>query len=219
VIRALRVLCLTGGALLLPLLASAHNGEWLLAKCTIGVDNDVTVRITADAEANPRIKTQADLIRETKGLLLVHDGKTTRDFLELANPAELGVDDRLDAEAPLGHTPEELAKTYTLLKSTARAALTPRRFTFRLPERSPHTIILWLVDQRLEKQEPRWVMLIGGDESPMIEVDRENNRWKDPERGSIWFARGSLSAFILRLTLAVLAILLARWIVRNVMPD
>jgi hypothetical protein len=216
VIRALRVLCLTGGALLLPLLASAHNGEWLLAKCTIGVDNDVTVRITADAEANPRIKTQADLIRETKGLLLVHDGQATRDFLELANPAELGVDDRLDAEAPLGHTPEELAKTYTLLRLTARAALTPRRFTFRLPEKNPHTVILWLVDERREKQEPRWVMLIGGDESPMIEVDKE--RWYDRP----WWQRGrggSPIYYVLTYgTLALLTILLVRWIRRNVLP-
>ena len=66
-IRGLRTVCLLGGALLLPLFASAHNGEWLLAKCTIGADNNVTVRITADAEANPRIKTEADLVRETKG--------------------------------------------------------------------------------------------------------------------------------------------------------
>jgi len=172
VIRGLRSACLLGGALWLPLFASAHNGEWLLAKCTIGEDNSVTVRITADAEANPRIKTQEDFVRETKGLLLVHDGKANTEFLTLANQVELGVDDRLDSAAPLGHTPEEMAKSYTLLKLTARATVTPRKFTFRLPEGSPHTVILWLVDKRLEKQESRWVMLIGGDESPMIETDR-----------------------------------------------
>jgi hypothetical protein len=109
VIRGLRQACLLGGALWLPLFASAHNGEWLLAKCTVGADNRVTVRITADAEANPRIKTQEDLVRETKGLLLVHDGKTTTDFLLQASRVDLGVDDRLDPDAPLGHTPEELS--------------------------------------------------------------------------------------------------------------
>ena len=203
---------------MLPLFASAHNGEWLLAKCTIGADNNVTVRITADAEANPRIKTQEDLVRETKGLLLLHDGKTTTDFLLQASRVDLGVDDRLDPAAPLGHTPEELAKSYTLLRLTARASVTPRKFTLRLPENSPHTVILWLVDERLVQPEPRWVMLIGGDESPLIEADRSI---KDEDRP--WWQRGrtgrwSLLNVLIYGTFALLATWLARWILRNVMP-
>jgi hypothetical protein len=218
VIRGLRQACLLGGALLLPLFASAHNGEWLLAKCTIDVDNSVTVRLTADAEANPRIKTQEDFVRETKGLLLVHDGESTKDFLSLADKVEFGVDDRLDPEAPLGHTPEELAKTYQLLKLTAKAKVMPRKFTFRLPEKSPHTVILWLVDERLEKQEPRWVMLIGGDESPLLEVDRAIKKEDRP-----WWRRRGWGRLLFNVllygTFALLATWLARWIVRNVLPD
>ncbi len=217
-IRGLRTVCLLGGALLLPLFASAHNGEWLLAKCTIGADNNVTVRITADAEANPRIKTQEDLVRETKGLLLIHDGQTTTDFLRQASQVDLGVDDRLDPAAPLGHTPEELAKSYTLLRLTARASVTPRKFTLRLPENSPHTVILWLVDERLVQPEPRWVMLIGGDESPLIEADRSI---KDEDR-PWWQRRRGPGSFLLNVlmygTFALLATWLVRWIVRNVMP-
>ena len=217
-IRGLRTVCLLGGALLLPLFASAHNGEWLLAKCTIGADNNVTVRITADAEANPRIKTQEDLVRETKGLLLMHDGQTTTDFLRQASHVDLGVDDRLDPAAPLGHTTEELAKSYTLLRLTARASVTPRKFTLRLPENSPHTVILWLVDERLEQPEPRWVMLIGGDESPLIEADRsikdEDPPWWQRRRG-----RGRLLLNVLIFgTFALVATWLARWIARKVMP-
>lgn len=213
-IRGLRTVCLLGGALLLPLFASAHNGEWLLAKCTIGADNNVTVRITADAEANPRIKTEADLVRETKGLLLLHDGKTTTDFLLQASRVDLGVDDRLDPAAPLGHTPEELAKSYTLLRLTARAIVTPRKFTLRLPENSPHTVILWLVDERLEQQEPRWVMLIGGDESPMIEADRSIN---DEDR-PWWQRRRGWGRLLIYGTFALLATWLVTWIVRKVIP-
>lgn len=217
-IRGLRTVCLLGGALLLPLFASAHNGEWLLAKCTIGADKNVTVRITADAEANPRIKTQEDLVRETKGLLLIHDGQTTTDFLRQASRVDLGVDDRLDPAAPLGHTPEELAKSYTLLRLTARASVTPRKFTLRLPENSPHTVILWLVDERLVQPEPRWVMLIGGDESPLIEADRSI---KDEDR-PWWQRRRGPGSFLLNVlmygTFALLATWLVRWIVRNVMP-
>ncbi|MEY4402952.1 MAG: hypothetical protein RIR91_987 [Verrucomicrobiota bacterium] len=216
-IRGLRQACLLGGALWLPLFASAHNGEWLLAKCTVGADNRVTVRITADAEANPRIKTQEDLVRETKGLLLVHDGKANTDFLTLANQVELGVDDRLDPAAPLGHTPEELAKSYTLLKLTARANVMPRKFTFRLPENSPHTVILWLVDERLENQEPRWAMLIGGDESPLIEVDRTIKNEDLP-----WWQRRGWRRLVVYGPLVLLAAWLARWLARwtsrNVLP-
>jgi hypothetical protein len=185
----------------------------LLAKCTIGADNNVTVRITADADANPRIKTEEDLVRETKGLLLVHDGKTTVDFLTLANRVDRGVDDRLDPAAPLGHTPEELAKAYTLLKLTARASVTPSKFTLRLPENSPHTVILWLVDERLEQPEPRWVMLIGGDESPMIEADRSIKEEDRP-----WWQRRGWRTLVVFGPLALLAAWLARWIVRKVMP-
>jgi hypothetical protein len=213
VIRGLRQACLLGGALWLPLFASAHNGEWLLAKCTVGANNRVTVRITADAEANPRIKTQEDLIRETKGLLLVHDGKANTDFLTTANQVELGVDDHLDPAAPLGHTPEELAKSYTLLKLTAQANVMPRKFTFQLPEKSPHTVILWLVDERLENQEPRWAMLIGGDESPLIEVDR-TIKDEDPP----WWQRRGWRRLVVYGPLVLLAAWLVRWITRRVLP-
>jgi len=213
VIRGLRQACLLGGALWLPLFASAHNGEWLLAKCTVGTNNRVTVRITADAEANPRIKTQEDLVRETKGLLLVHDGKAITDFLTTANQVELGVDDHLDPAAPLGHTPEELAKSYTLLKLTAQANVMPRKFTFQLPEKSPHTVILWLVDERLENQEPRWAMLIGGDESPLIEVDR-TIKDEDPP----WWQRRGWRRLVVYGPLVLLAAWLVRWITRRVLP-
>lgn len=213
--RGLRMACLLGRALWLPLFASAHNGEWLLAKCTVGADNSVTVRITADAEANPRIKTSEDLDRETQGLLLAHDGKSTTDFLALADKVERGTADRLDPAAPLGHTPEELAKTYTLLQTTASCRLPPRKFTFRLPEQSPHTVILWLVDERLRTPETRWVMLIGGDESPMIEVDTRIMRGDDPW----WRRRGNLLYYVLLWTpFTLLSAWLTRWVVRNVLP-
>lgn len=216
-ISGLRQLCLLGGALLLPLFASAHNGEWLLVKCTVGVDHSVTVRITADAELNPRIKSEADLVRETKGLLLLHNGKDTKDFLTFADAITYGTDDRLDPAAPLGHTPEELAKSYTLLKCIAKASLTPPKFTLRLPEGSPHTVILWLVDERLEKQEPRWVMLIGGDESPLLEVDRAIK-----EEGRPWWRRHGwgrlLFDVLLHGTFSLIATWLARWIVRKIVP-
>ena len=178
-IRGLRPACLLGGALVLPLFASAHNGEWLLARLTIPSSGAVTLTVTADAEANFLIKDQADLARAAKGLLLLNDGKVTRPWSEAAPAPTFGTTDRLDPAAPLGHTPEELARRYTLLQATWRWDEPPAKFTLRAPEQSPHTVILWLDDRRQPGAEARWVMLIGGDESPMIQP-RTTEARKDP---------------------------------------
>ena len=184
-IGGLRQACLLGGALLLPLFVSAHNGEWLLAKLTIEREGGITLRVTADAEANFLIKDRAGLAREAKELLLLNDGKETRLWSEVAPTPSFGTTDRLDPAAPLNHTPEELARRYTLLQATWRWDDPPGKFTLRAPEQSPHTVILWLVDERQPQGEPRWVMLIGGDESPLIQLStpeprRELSGWLSP---------------------------------------
>ena len=217
-IRGLRSACLLGGASLLPLFASAHNGEWLLAKLTIPASGEVSLTVTVDAEANFLIKDRADLAREAKELLLLNDGKETRPWSEVAPTPSFGTTDRLDPTAPLNHTPEELARRYTLLQATWHWDDPPAKFTLRAPEKSPHTVILWLVDERQPKGEPRWVMLIGGDESPLIEADRsikdEDRPWWQRRRG--W---GRLIQHILVYgTFALLATWLARWIRKNVLP-
>jgi len=109
VIRGLRQACLLGGASLLPLFASAHNGEWLLAKLTIPASGELSLTVTVDAEANFLIKDPAALAREAKVLLLLNDGKETRPWSEVAPAPTFGTADRLDPAAPLNHTPEELA--------------------------------------------------------------------------------------------------------------
>ncbi|MEY4307759.1 MAG: hypothetical protein RJA95_1127, partial [Verrucomicrobiota bacterium] len=58
-IRALRQLLVTGGALVLPLFVCAHNGEFLLAKLTLRADGAVVLRVTADTEANFSIQDRA----------------------------------------------------------------------------------------------------------------------------------------------------------------
>lgn len=208
-IGRLRQLLVTGGAVVLPLFASAHNGEWLLAKLTIGREGGLTLRVTADAEANAHIADEASLAREARRLLLLHDGQETRPWADLAPAPTFGRTDQLDPEAPLGHTAEELARRYTLLQASWRWPDPPARFTLRMPENSTHTVILWLVDERRPKGDPRWVMLIGGDESPLIAVAdkparREAPWWLSPGIGEftvvalvsalgmllVWFALG-----------------------------
>lgn len=204
-IRGLRSACLLGGASLLPLFASAHNGEWLLAKLTIPVSGEVSLTVTVDAEANFLIKDRADLAREAKELLLLNDGKETRPWSEVAPTPSYGTTDRLDPTAPLNHTPEELARRYTLLQATWRWDDPPAKFTLRAPEKSPHTVLLWLDDRRQPAAEARWVMLIGGDESPLIQLTPPKPRPKLP-----WWLGPGLGDCVLP-ALATLAGMLLVW--------
>jgi len=189
--------------LLLPLFASAHNGEWLLAKLTIPESGEVSLTVTVDADANFLIKDQADLAREAKELLLLNDGKETRPWSEVAPAPTFGSTDRLDPAAPLGHTPEELARRYTLLQATWRWDDPPAKFTLLAPEKSPHTVILWLDDRRQPRAEARWVMLIGGDESPMIQLGANASRPEPP-----WWLSPGLGEFMIVAAASVIGILL-----------
>lgn len=191
-IRGLRSACLLGGASLLPLFASAHNGEWLLAKLTIPASGEVSLTVTVDAEANFLIKDRADLAREAKELLLLNDGKETRPWSEVAPTPSFGTSDRLDPAAPLNHTPEELARRYRLLQATWRWDDPPARFTLLAPEKSPHTVLLWLDDRRQPAAEARWVMLIGGDESPLIQLSAP-----EPRRELPWWLEPGIGDFVL----------------------
>ena len=204
-IRGLRSACLLGGASLLPLFASAHNGEWLLAKLTIPATGEVSLTVTVDAEANFLIKDRADLAREAKELLLLNDGKETRPWSEVAPTPSFGTTDRLDPTAPLNHTPEELARRYTLLQATWRWDDPPARFTLLAPEKSPHTVLLWLDDRRQPAAEARWVMLIGGDESPLIQLSTA-----EPRRALPWWLSPGISDFVIP-ALATVAGMLLVW--------
>jgi hypothetical protein len=206
VIRALRQLAATGGALLLPLFASAHNGEWLLAKLTTHAAGGVTLTVTVDAEANFLIKDQAALVNEAKELLLLNDGKETRPWSEVAPTPTFTTTDRLDPAAPLGHTPEELARRYTLLQATWRWADAPAKFTLLSPEKSPHTVILWLDDERRPRGEARWAMLIGGDESPLIATATGPVRRTFP-----WWLEPGIGEVVLVTLASVIGLLLVRF--------
>ena len=202
-IRGLRSACLLGGASLLPLFASAHNGEWLLAKLTIPATGEVSLTVTVDAEANFLIKDRADLAREAKELLLLNDGKETRPWSEVAPTPSFGTTDRLDPTAPLNHTPEELARRYTLLQATWRWDDPPARFTLLAPEKSPHTVLLWLDDRRQPAAEARWVMLIGGDESPLIQLSAS-----EPRRALPWWLGPGIGDFVIPALATVAGVLL-----------
>jgi len=168
VIRALRQLVVTWGALVLPLFVCAHNGEFLLAKLTLRADGSCVLRVTADTEANFNIQDRAQLAKAAENLFLLSAGKETAPLAKVAGEPSFSSETKLDPAAPLGHTAEELAKSYQL--ETVEWTWTPEspKFVLRLPEMSPHTVVLWLDDETKPAAKPRWVMMIAEDESPLI---------------------------------------------------
>ena len=168
--RALRRLVLTWGALVLPLFVCAHNGEFLLAKLTLRADGACVLRVTADTEANFTIQDRAQLAKAAETLFLVSAGKETTTLAKVAGEPTFSAETRLDPAAPLGHTAEELTKAYKL--ETVEWTWTPDtpKFVLRLPEMSPHTVVLWLDDETKPAAKPRWVMMIAEDESPLIQA-------------------------------------------------
>ena len=168
VIRALRHLVVTWGALVLPLFVCAHNGEFLLAKLTLRSDGSCVLRVTVDTEANFNLQNRAQLTKAAEGLFLVSVGKETTSLGQVAGEPSFFSETKLDPAAPLGHTPEEMAKAYKLEVVEWTWTSASPKFLLRLPEMSPHTVVLWLNDETKPVAKPRWVMMIAEDESPLI---------------------------------------------------
>jgi hypothetical protein len=170
VIRALRQLVLTWGALVLPLFVSAHNGEVLLSRLTLHADGTCSLKVTADLEGNYNIRERAELAKAVEGLFTVSTGKDSFALKEATGEPDFSSATKLDLDSPFQHTPEELAKSYKLESAEWHWTPEPRNFLLRLPDESPHTVLLWLVDETKPGAKARWVMMVAGDESPLIQA-------------------------------------------------
>jgi hypothetical protein len=170
VIRALRQLVLTWGALVLPLFVSAHNGEVLLSRLTLHADGTCSLKVTADLEGNYNIRERAELAKAVEGLFTVSTGKDSFALKEATGEPDFSSATKLDLDSPFQHTAEELAKSYKLESAEWRWTPEPRNFLLRLPDESPHTVLLWLVDETKPGAKARWVMMVAGDESPLIQA-------------------------------------------------
>ena len=169
-IRALRQLVLTWGALVLPLFVSAHNGEVLLSRLTLHADGTCSLKVTADLEGNYNIRERAELAKAVEGLFMVSTGKDSFALKEATGEPDFSSATKLDLDSPFQHTPEELAKSYKLESAEWHWTPEPRNFLLRLPDESPHTVLLWLVDETKPGAKARWVMMVAGDESPLIQA-------------------------------------------------
>lgn len=169
-IRALRQLILTWGALVLPLFVCAHNGEVLLSRLTLHTDGTCSLKVTADLEGNYNIRERAELAKAVEGLFTVSTGKDSFALTQATGAPEFSSATKLETDSPFQHTAEELAKSYQLESAEWRWTPDPRNFLLRLPDESPHTVLLWLVDETKPGAKARWVMMVAGDESPLIQA-------------------------------------------------
>ena len=172
-IRALRQLILTWGALVLPLFVCAHNGEVLLSRLTLHTDGTCSLKVTADLEGNYNIRERAELAKAVEGLFTVSTGKDAFALNEATGAPEFSSATKLETDSPFQHTAEELAKSYKLESAEWRWTPEPRNFVLRLPDESPHTVLLWLVDETKPGAKARWVMMVAGDESPLIQAHED----------------------------------------------
>ena len=218
-IRTLQKLVLTGGALLLPLFVCAHNGELLLAKLTLRTDGSCVLQVTADTEANFTIRNRAQLTEVANSFFLVSAGKDTTPLAKVAGDPSFFSETKLDPSAPLGHTPEELAKSYKL--EAAEWTWTPEspKFVLRVPEMSPHTLILWLVDEKKPTAKPRWIMMVAEDESPLIVAAEPARRdvpwWLSKEDAKFIFIVAATVAGIILVWIALGLNRIGEWLDRK----
>jgi hypothetical protein len=152
------------------LFVSAHNGEVLLNRLTLHADGTCSLKVTADLEGNYNIRERAELAKAVEGLFMVSTGKDSFALKEATGEPDFSSATKLDLDSPFQHTAEELAKSYKLESAEWRWTPEPRNFLLRLPDESPHTVLLWLVDETKPGAKARWVMMVAGDESPLIQA-------------------------------------------------
>ena len=169
VIRPLAKLLLAGGMLVIPLFLSAHNGEFILAKWQWNADNSADLILTVDFEANPRIKTAQEFRQQAPNFFKL----AGKNFQTSLNSPEITTsyhdESHLDPAVPMGHRPEELAQTYKLGILRYHWSKAPNSFVLQVPPECNQTFILWTALAHESRTEARWVILIGGDESPLLQ--------------------------------------------------
>lgn len=183
VIRRTLTLVLAWGALALPMPVFGHNGEVLVARLTLRADGSCAMRVTADLEANYLIRDRARMEEAAEDLFLLSTDSGTTPFAREAGAPAFTVSTKLETDSPFQHTPEELARTYRLQNAEWEWTPAERNFVIRMPEASPHTVLLWMLDEKKPGEKARWTMMVAGDESPLISAHEANsgtdrsNRW------------------------------------------
>lgn len=185
-----------------PLFASGHACEFLVARLEVK-GYTLHLEITADYGGNPFITDEVDAGAAVKGAMKVRAGDTLRALEDLA-PMKLEKRSQWDADAPTAFAPAPDGQPHQLVTGIWQwqADAKVDEVTLVLPEVTGHDVLLWTRDEKLGDREAKWMMLIGGESSPVIRLERSAVQgWK----------------FLLSAA-AVMGLLMAGWVKRKRSP-
>lgn len=165
-ICALQRLIFAGAAFALPLSASAHGSEFLVAKALVQSDGRVLLEVTADYGENPMIANETEAATAAQCALQIAGGAA-----KLSAP-RLEERTQPDPDSPLPLDPLMAGKPHQLLVAAWDIAPTGGTLRFQVPEDAGQTVILWTKNLLHPDEKPRWVMLVPGEQSPPLSIPR-----------------------------------------------
>ncbi len=160
-------LIFAGAAFALPLSASAHGSEFLVAKALVQTDGRVLLEITADYGDNPMIANEAEAATAVQRALRIADGAA-----KLAAP-RLEKRTQPDPDSPLPPDPFMTGKPHQLLTAVWQIIPVSETLRFAVPDAAGQTVILWTKNLLHPEEKTHWVMLVPGEQSPPIITSRK----------------------------------------------
>ncbi len=167
-IRTLQLAILSGAAIVLPLSAWAHGSEFLTAKALLLRDGGVQLEVTADYGDNPMIASEEEAKNAvTNALRWQCEGNDAANSL---GAPKLEKRTQPDPSSPLPVDPLSKDQAHSLLRAVWQLHPSAPSISFKVPEGSSQSVILWMQHEAQPNEKPRWVMLVSGDESPAISL-------------------------------------------------
>jgi hypothetical protein len=189
-------LILLEGVLWAPSFVFAHSGDLLLARLRTDRPPEVTLEITGDVAAHPKLRDASNPVEIMgRSLRVVLPSGRSWSVHELGKPV-VTLRDGFDAPAPvpIQHPAGEPAPELTTASWTWRPSESPLRF--EVPQNSPSTVLFWSTAPGTLSVAQGWGMLLAGDRSrpQPLPVQPSLIQWN-------WKAIASLSVAVLGLTL------------------
>jgi hypothetical protein len=155
-----------------PLFADGHACEFLVAR--LEVDGAVMrLEITADYGGNPLIADAAEAEVAVRGILRVRRG-TELHALEALAPLRMERRSEWDEDAPMAFAPAPDGLPHELVSGVWewRTGAVSEAVMLAVPEGNLHDVLLWTRGDPLPGRRAQWMMLIEGESSPVIRLQR-----------------------------------------------
>ncbi len=173
-IRAFQFAIISGAAFVLPLFAWAHGSEFLTAKALLLRDGGVQLEVTADYGDNPMITNEDEAkIAVTNALRWQCEGNVAANSLVAP---KLEKRTQPDPSSPLPVDPLSKDQAHSLLTAIWQLHPSAPSISFKVPEGSSPSVILWMQHEAQPNEKPRWVMLVSGEQSPAISLTHAGPR-------------------------------------------